>query len=161
LETGFRKDFLTIKPMVDVFYDTPPVEGEGHRKFWQRTAFANFIQTDMGEPGTRKKQGEWLGGQSAFRQYLRELRPHFVLVVGFGLYDNLPSHDRQVHNFATEEPSSGKTARTRPCLVYQTGHGYTFVCAIPHTSVRGFKPEIWRRWVKASIEEAVKLHRSV
>jgi hypothetical protein len=149
----------TIKRMMDVFYDAPPLDREEHRKFWQSTVFANFIQTDMGEPGTPKTSEDWDGGKPVFHRYLRELQPQFILAVGFELWDNLPSEGRQEHHFGVRPPK-GPTGKERPCLLYPNGNGQSFVCGIRHTS-QGFSPKIWRSWVKHSIEEAHRLRQFI
>ena len=156
LEKG---DDLTIKRATDVFYATPLTDRGQERKFWQSTAFANFIQMDMGEPGKRPRKREWLVGQQAFQQYLLELRLQFVLAVGFGLWDNLPDKCRQEHHFSVKPPR-GPTGVERPCLLYPNGNGSALVCGIRHTS-RGFSHEVWSRWVMASIAEAARLHQIV
>ncbi len=143
----------TIKRAMDVFYDPPlKFDREEYRKFWQRTAFANFVQRDMCEPGRRPRKQEWREGQQAFQQYLLDLRPQFVLAVGFGLWDNLPPEGRKVLELPL--PPKG----VRPCISYPNDSGYAFVCGIKHTA-RGFAHKFWRPWVRAAMEEATRFHK--
>src|SRR5205823_12728621 len=98
---------------------------------WQRTAFANLVQRDMGKAGNRPRNREWREGQELFHEYLLELRPHFVLVVGFGTWDSLPGKDRRKY-IHTAPPCLA--AAKRPWFLYDTGDRYAFVCGIRHTA---------------------------
>ena len=145
----------TIKGAMDVFYDSRPVSREEHRKFWKHTAFANFVQMDMERPGNRPTKQEWSSGQAPFWHYLDQLKPQFVLSVGFGLWDNLPVENRR--EYKTPCPSPNGVRSPRPCLLYSTEHGDVLVCGIRHTC-RFFSHSVWRPWVAAAITEATRLH---
>jgi hypothetical protein len=130
----------TIKGAMDVFYDSPPDPEERH-KFWQRTAFANCVQVDMGKPGNRPRSQEWREGQTAFRQYLVDLQPQLVLAIGFGTWDNLPDKDKCDYTRLLPMPPFPSEGAKRPWLLYpiMTDTHWSVAFVIPlEVSVMGF-----------------------
>lgn len=117
------------------------------REFWQSSAFANFVQVDMGCHGQRPTSPEWDGGRGPFQGYLNELKPGFVLALGAELWAHLPhpcDHGK-VHNH--EEPP-------KPYYLYEHGGGCSFVFGINHPISRGWSYAKWTPWVRAALETA-------
>ena len=78
-----------MRRAVGVFYDRTPTPPE-QCAFWDTSSFANFVQFDMGNPPGRPSNLHWKSGQAAFRKYLNDCTPQFILVLGKGVWDNLP-----------------------------------------------------------------------
>ena len=115
-------------------------------EFWQSVAFANYVQTDMGHHGERPSNSEWAGGVEPFQEYLKTLKPGFVLALGAELWTHLPPAWRtgEVHL---------QGAKPKPYYLYNHGAGCSFVFGINHPISRGWNYE-WSCWVKAALRTA-------
>ena len=147
----------TINKAVDVFYDVPPLFPEGHRSFWRTAAFANFVQHNLGDKNRRPTPSQWKAGQEPFEEYLIDLQPQFVLVLGKGVWDSLPARYRKGLPPITLDSNS----KPQPCCLYPNDAGYAFVFAIDHPSYWQRKKRTvsyYRPWVRAAIEAAKQFH---
>jgi hypothetical protein len=121
--------------------------------FWRTSAFANFVQTDMGKPGQRPIDRHWQGGRRPFFEYLKCLHPQFVLALGKDLWEQLP---RQ-HRVKCSPIRVG--TETRPCFLYPNGNSYSMVFGIDHPARRnGWSYDKWTPWVQAAVLAARKFH---
>jgi hypothetical protein len=119
---------------------------EQRREFWQSAAFANFVQADMGHHGERPSNSEWADGVEPFQEYLKTLKPEFVLALGDELWGQLPLPCSRGHVY---QPLSNEP---RPYYLYDNGGGVSFVFGITHPSYRrGWSYERWTPWVKAAL----------
>lgn len=85
--------------------------------FWDRVAFANYIQAFVGESAEARERTAkmWEDARGPFEQNLRELRPDALLVLGLGVSEHLPAlpagltaacieHPSRYPNYAASQP---------------------------------------------------------
>jgi len=143
----------TITRAANVFWGTWRSFPE-RRAFWEASAFANFVQEDMGDVGYRPDEPHWKNGEQPFQECLIDLRPQFVLALGKELWSNLPTQHRKEH------PPIQIGTENRPCYLYPNDDGYAFVFGIDHpASRRGWSYPKWTPWVKAALDVARDFHR--
>lgn len=62
----------------------------GKESFWHSVAFYNYVQTAISGARMSPSAEEFRASEALFWQMLEELRPEYVLVWGYRLYDALP-----------------------------------------------------------------------
>jgi len=158
----------TISRAADLFFDEPQLYPDQHIEFWRTAAFANFVQHNLFTADGPKKRENWNSGQEPFLQYLIDLRPQFVLVVGCDLWRHLPKQGRkdgppvefagdETHSMPCYYPGRGQfKAGVMPSYLHPNDDGYAFVFGVQHTSRSSH--EVWRPWVKRAVETAIAYH---
>jgi hypothetical protein len=150
---------LTINSAVELFFDKSLNFPVDYWTFWRASAFANFVRHNLGRKKTRPTSDQWKAGKEPFEEYLIELQPQFVLVLGKGVWDNLPTRYRKNLPPITLDGYP----KPQPCFLYPNDNGYAFVFAIAHPSYwhwKGRTVTYYRPWVTKAIEAAKTFHYS-
>lgn len=60
-------------------------------KFWHSVSFYNYVQDFVGdEARIRPTEASWKISETPFVEVLEELKPEFILALGYQMWDNLP-----------------------------------------------------------------------
>ena len=69
---------------------------EDKREFWHSLAFYNYIQESVGfGPRVRPTEEMWEKAREPFNEVLSELRPQFIAVLGYRLWEKIPEDGSQ------------------------------------------------------------------
>lgn len=106
------------------------------QSFWSSVAFYNYVQESAGESArVRPADGSWGKSEGAFNEVLESLKPQFVLVLGYRLWEMTPNFK------GTRGPSIVGDDRNLT-WIYQLADGSAFAYGIKHPS-SGFNGLRW------------------
>lgn len=124
-------------------------------QFLDSVAFYNYVQFSVGTaPRVRPKIEMWERSLPAFREVLTKHAPQFILVLGKGLWGELPGPEAPDIFEADVEVTLNRERRTA-CL-YSTGGGRALLFAINHPSWPGWKRADWQPWVAPAMCQAAE-----
>ncbi|MCY3737405.1 MAG: hypothetical protein OXG13_13440 [Gemmatimonadaceae bacterium] len=143
---GYTKRFWT--EIVIAFLNKRP-SVEDKREFWHSCAFYNYIQESVGfGPRVRPTREMWERAVNPFNAVLAELRPDFIAVLGYELWDNLPED-------GSPEPTVGGADGSDVHIFrYPHSEGDAWAFRMKHPSGRGFSARSWHRPLMHALERA-------
>lgn len=140
---GSRRAFWT--KAAGVFLGRRPNDSE-YRSFWNSVMFYNYIQEFVGDKARmRPMPTMWKRAAPALNEVLHLHQPHFVLVLGKALWENLP----QGH--AEKSVTIPGDTKSRPVRFISTGAHNVALFAIKHPQSPGWKYAEWTPWVLAGL----------
>lgn len=142
IEGGATKQFWT-NIAITFLNKRPSLEDK--EQFWHSVAFYNYVQANVGfGPRVRPTREMWANSQKAFFEVLQELRPQCVIVLGYQLWENLPSQG--------EKGPIIEAAEQQETWKYPIeDDNFTLAYAIKHPSA-GFSGWTWHPFVMRAIE---------
>ena len=85
--------------------------------FWRRISFYNFVQVALDQPRQRPTDQQWETGVAPLQRTLRELKPQYIVILGFDLLKWMPK-SLPCSSRATMHPSAyGFTYGDTPDLI--------------------------------------------
>jgi hypothetical protein len=114
-----------------------PLTANERTEFWERVAFANFIQDMLQKNGCPTKD-QWLRARHAFRSLILETTPDLVFVFSQTVWINLPEDDDDCGFRGYQPMMSGRAG------LYQVSRDYRFVAGVfNHPRRPGRKRKYW------------------
>ena len=86
-------------------------------EFWNSIAFYNYVQEPLDDVRVRPTKEMWEMAREPFKEVLELLKPTHLLVLGGGLWDNLPLEDGRGPDLVV-----GDEIRETCIYSYQGGH---------------------------------------
>ena len=138
LDGGYTKAFWTN--IAFTFLNRAP-SLDDKRAFWSSVAFYNYVQESAGGAARLAPKDEsWQASEGAFSTVLHQLKPEFILVLGYRLWKRLPPMNR------TEAADGYGWA-------YRYDGGSAVVYGIRHPS-SGFNARKWHDRVVTALKKA-------
>lgn len=117
------------------------------KQFWHSVAYYNYVQESAGSgPRIMPAQKSWHMSELPFKEVLQELKPDFIVALGYRLWDMLP--DLNGH----EGPRIESAPQPRT-WIYPHTNGCAFLFNIKHPS-SGFSPTHWHDLILIAQENA-------
>lgn len=117
------------------------------KAFWNSVAFYNYVQSSAGYgPRKRPTPQQWQDAWVPFTEVLGELKPEVVIVLGYRLWENLPSH-------GSAGPRIEKAPRQKDTWRYAYAGGSCLAYGIRHPSA-GFSSSLWHPHVLSAVSIA-------
>lgn len=111
-----------------------PTTAEESREIWESVAYFNFLQVAMTETRTAGSYEDYIEGQRAFLEVIKDLQPDLIIVWGIRLYGHLPNErwiqgePLVVDNYSVKngyyQQKQGK--KSRVIAVYHPSVGYSW-----------------------------------
>jgi hypothetical protein len=110
------------------------------KQFWDSVAYYNYIQESAGfGPRVRPAAQSWEISKVPFKEVLEELKPDFIVALGYRLWDMLPDLDGH------EGPKIESVPLPRT-WIYPHSRGNALLFTIMHPS-SGFSPPEWHKHI--------------
>ena len=109
------------------------------RQFWNSVAYYNYVQESAGS-GSRIEPAakSWKMSEVPFVEVLEELKPNFIVALGYRMWDRLPNlNGHEGPKIETAPPQSGT-------WIYPHSDGCALLFNIMHPS-SGFSPSEWHK----------------
>jgi hypothetical protein len=124
---------------------------EDKTQFWNSVAYYNYVQESAGfGPRVRPPDKSWENSRDPFVEVLAELKPNFIVALGYELWDRLPDLDER------EGPRIENAPRTRT-WIYPHTSGCALLYGIIHPS-SAFSPLEWNKHFLKALEKAKGLN---
>lgn len=118
---------------------------EEKNKFWNSVAFYNYVQSNVGfGPRIRPTPELWAKSSVPYLEILNELQPNCIIVLGYQLWENLPSLGEKGPMIEGAEQKE-----TWKYPIYGNAHALAY--GIRHPSA-GFSAWSWHPFVMRAIE---------
>lgn len=124
---------------------------EDKQQFWNSVAFYNYVQDSVGSgPRIAPQSESWEKSEVPFEEVLENLKPHFIVALGYRMWDRLPNlNGRDGPKIESAPPSSGT-------WIYPHSGGCAMLFNIQHPS-SGFSCLAWHKHILAAQEKAKDL----
>ena len=121
---------------------------EDKKEFWHSVAFYNYIQESVGFGARIPPTPEmWENTREPFNEVLSKLRPQFIAVLGYRLWDALPAD-------GSEGPRArGARGHNEPLWLYPHPEGEAWAFRLMHPSA-GFSARKWHDPLMQALEGA-------
>lgn len=134
--SGERSKFWTNIPIA--FLGAYPSLAD-KREFWSSVAFYNYVQQFAGfGPRVSPSKESWENSEAAFWEVLEALKPNCIIVLGYRLWDNLPSEGERGPD-VLDAPKNGRWTWWYPI---PKSESRALAYAIRHPSA-GFSGTAW------------------
>lgn len=124
------------------------------RKFWNKTAYYNFIQTPLESIGHRPEDKLFLLGWQVLFQILKILKPKFIVLNGVTSFNHFFEKYAEENGFLTNEKfileKIGDTFPRKIILENKISGEIIKLLFIKHTA-RGIRLDSWHQFIKSEL----------